>query len=268
MRLTSVRSAVLTSLASIVLATHGLFIPAPDINILPSSQTKRSLVESPLRIVAHSVLPTMTSATGPPADGWSWIASLPSHLQSLLRPADRPSDENANPADRTQSYSAGGVKLSDLMGKAAQISIFGSYARKSNVVFPLLDGDVGPDDQNTRFIVLAPSNKAIKSLPRLPWQTEKDEAEFGPTAYTGSAGQARADANIESFVRHHVLSIADSEGESLWEEGAPRVSFAQAEITYQVRDGVRYIQPGDIRVVDVVATATNGELWTIDGTLA
>ncbi|KAF2146810.1 uncharacterized protein K452DRAFT_218504 [Aplosporella prunicola CBS 121167] len=154
----------------------------------------------------------------------------------------------------TQDASTG-VILSDVIGKDRIINIFSGFTRDIDTVSARLD------DGSKNATILAPENSAIHNLPRKPWEDPKDYEQLGADAYGGSDGPDRASKNLEKFVNAHIIP------ESPWHEGHKIKTLAGNVVWYEVKDGKKVIQPGDIEVSSVADKVGNGELWIIKGVL-
>ncbi|KAH8813197.1 hypothetical protein F5884DRAFT_751488 [Xylogone sp. PMI_703] len=174
-------------------------------------------------------------------------------LDSDLGPAvpappsnDMPSEHNS-PADGTT------VILSDVLGKDRSINIFAGFTRDIEEVTRRLEDSA----QNTT--ILAPVNSAITGLPRKPWEDPREYAALGTDAYEGGDGQDRARANIKRFVEAHLVGV------SPWEEGQKVKTLVGDEVWWEMKDGVKKIQPGDTEVMSVPSKVYNGEVWILKG---
>ncbi|KAI1375375.1 hypothetical protein F4677DRAFT_422642 [Hypoxylon crocopeplum] len=168
-------------------------------------------------------------------------------------PAVPPSQGPADPERPPPAQ--GGVLISDVMGRDRSINIFAGFAR-----------DVAPissrlDDSSENSTVLAPLNSAVEKLPRKPWEDPKDYDALGANAYEGGDGQDRAHRNLRRFVEAHVVPV------SPWPEKEKVKSLLDGdrEIWWEMRDGVKVIQPDDIEVDSVAGRVGNGELWIVKG---
>ncbi|CAK7263492.1 hypothetical protein SEPCBS57363_000586 [Sporothrix epigloea] len=149
---------------------------------------------------------------------------------------------------------SGTIFLSDVMGRDRSINVFAGFTR-----------DFAPitnrfDDGTQNSTVLAPLNSAIEALPRKPWEDPEDYHTLGADVYEGSDGQERAQQNLQRFVEAHIVPV------SPWPEKLKASAMAGAgEIWWEIKDGKRVIQPGNIEVVGVASTVANGQLWIIKG---
>ncbi|CAK7228970.1 hypothetical protein SBRCBS47491_007088 [Sporothrix bragantina] len=164
-----------------------------------------------------------------------------------VQPGDG-SDTTAPPPE------TGTIILSDVMGRDRSINVFAGFTR-----------DFAPitnrfDDATQNSTVLAPLNSAIEALPRKPWEDPSDYHTLGADAYEGSDGQERAQQNLRRFVEAHIVPV------SPWPEKLKASAMAGAgEVWWEMKDGKRVIQPGNIEVASVASTVANGQVWIIKG---
>ncbi|KAJ0288069.1 hypothetical protein COL940_002211 [Colletotrichum noveboracense] len=166
-----------------------------------------------------------------------------------IGPAMPPSD----PSDSQPPPAQDGVRLSDVMGRDRSINVFASFTRDIESASRRLD------DQTQNTTVLAPLNSAVENLPRKPWEDPKEYQHFGESAYEGGDGQERAQRNIRRFVEAHMVTV------SPWPENHKAKAIGDdRDIWWESKDGTKFIQPGNIEVVNVASTVANGEVKTID----
>jgi hypothetical protein len=149
----------------------------------------------------------------------------------------------------------GDVVLSDVLGTQRQINVFAGFTRDIATVSTRLDASI----LNTT--VLAPSNQAISSLPRKPWEDPKDYSEIGAKAYAGQDGSDRAQTNLKRFVEAHVVLA------SPWKESEKAKTMAGTEVWWENQDGKAVVQPGKVEVDRVVSRVANGEVWLLNSVL-
>ncbi|CAK7200809.1 hypothetical protein SEUCBS139899_003508 [Sporothrix eucalyptigena] len=148
----------------------------------------------------------------------------------------------------------GTIILSDVMGRDRSINVFAGFTR-----------DFAPitnrfDDVTQNSTVLAPLNSAIEALPRKPWEDPSDYHTLGADAYEGPDGQERAQENLRRFVEAHIVPV------SPWPENQKASAMAGAgEVWWEMKDGKKVIQPGNIEVASVASTVANGQVWIIKG---
>ena len=139
------------------------------------------------------------------------------------------------------------------MGRDRSINVFAGFTR-----------DFAPitnrfDDASQNSTVLAPLNSAIEALPRKPWEDPADYHTLGADAYEGPGGQERAQQNLRRFVEAHIVPV------SPWPEKYKASAMAGAgEIWWEMKDGKRLIQPGNIEVASVASTVANGQVVSAD----
>lgn len=146
--------------------------------------------------------------------------------------------------------------LSDTLPRNREISIFGGLTRSVPTVSSLLESS----GQNST--ILAPSDQAITSLPRKPWEDAADYDKLGANAYAGQDGTDRANENMRRWLEGHVVP------RSPWSVGEKVKTQAGNEVWWEEKDGKRVIMPKGIEVTGKPETVGNGELWTIAGVLS
>lgn len=177
----------------------------------------------------------------------------------------------SNSADEP-SEGAGGVRISDVIGKERAINIFAGFTRDIETTSRRLDDTA----QNTT--VIAPLNSEIQKLPRKPWEDPREYDALGATAYDGPEGEDRAHRNMRRFVEAHVIPVSPwKEGEKVestgggkvWWEGKDGKRIVSGFAPYQVFDKANeeQVQPGDIEVSSVASRVSNGEVWIVKGVL-
>ncbi|KAI2469328.1 hypothetical protein F4781DRAFT_394874 [Annulohypoxylon bovei var. microspora] len=149
----------------------------------------------------------------------------------------------------------GGVLISDVMGRDRSINIFAGFTRDIAAISSRLD------DGARNSTVLAPLNSAVENLPRKPWEDPKDYEVLGANAYEGGDGQDRAQRNLRRFVEAHVVP------ESPWPENEKVKTLLDGdrEVWWEMKDGVKVIQPDGIEVDSIASRVGNGELWILKG---
>ncbi|KAI1414927.1 hypothetical protein F5Y13DRAFT_157533 [Hypoxylon sp. FL1857] len=170
-----------------------------------------------------------------------------------LGPVVPPSQQQ--PSDPKQPPPQGGVLISDVMGRDRSINIFAGFTRDVASISSRLD------DSSKNSTVLAPRNSAVEKLPRKPWEDPKDYEALGANAYEGGDGQDRAHRNLMRFVEAHVVPV------SPWAENEKVRTLLDGdrEIWWEMKDGVKVIQPDGIEVDSVASRVENGELWILKG---
>ncbi|TQS34096.1 hypothetical protein Golomagni_05534 [Golovinomyces magnicellulatus] len=147
------------------------------------------------------------------------------------------------------------VLLSDVIGSSRSTNAFAGFTRS----FESITGILEADDSN--ITVLAPTNRAIMELPQKPWENPSEYITLGEEAYEGDIGEDRALKNLKTFVESHLIRA------SPWKEGEMAKSMSGREFCWHIKDGMKIIQPGNIRIIEVLNSVRNGELWLIDGVL-
>merc|ERR1712093_355391 len=145
------------------------------------------------------------------------------------------------------------VILSDVLGNDRSINIFAGFTRDFATISQRFE------DSNTNTTILAPINSAIMALPRKPWEDPKDYEGLGADAYEGEQGEERAHRNMRRFVEAHVVPA------SPWKEGVKVKTLEGSEVWWEAKDGVKFIQPGNIEVSSVASKVYNGEVWILKG---
>ncbi|KAK2063815.1 hypothetical protein LY76DRAFT_588125 [Colletotrichum caudatum] len=163
-------------------------------------------------------------------------------------PAMPPSD----PSDSQPPQVQDGVRLSDVMGRDRSINVFAGFTRD------IVSASRRLDDQARNTTVLAPLNSAVEKLPRKPWEDPKDYQQLGENVYEGDDGRDRAQKNMQRFVEAHMVAM------SPWPENKKAKTIGDdRDIWWENKDGTKFIQPGDIEVVNVASSVANGEVWII-----
>ncbi|KAI1441472.1 hypothetical protein F5Y02DRAFT_399597 [Annulohypoxylon stygium] len=172
-----------------------------------------------------------------------------------LGPVVPPDSSRPDESQRPSPPQQGGVLISDVMGRDRSINIFAGFTRDIGAVSTRLD------DGARNSTVLAPRNSAVEALPRKPWEDPRDYDELGANAYEGGDGQDRAHRNLRRFVEAHVVPV------SPWGENEKVKTLLEGdrEIWWEMKDGVKVIQPDGIEVDSIASRVGNGELWILKG---
>lgn len=169
-----------------------------------------------------------------------------------------PSDPN-NRKEPSNNKPSGSILLADIIGTQSQIQIFSGLVQDVASISKRLD----TSSKNTTL--LAPSNKAITSLPHKPWESAQDYSALGVNAYSGKEGEDRAHANLRRFVERHAVGVSPwnegEEVETLSEEGEGK------KVWWEKKDGKTLIQPAGVEVESVANRVANGEVWVLKGCL-
>ncbi|MCJ1313046.1 hypothetical protein MMC25_006722 [Agyrium rufum] len=167
------------------------------------------------------------------------------NMPALFPPSlSEPSSDNTAPDS---------LMISDVINKERSINIFAGFTRD------LEDVSNRFDDSSKNTTVLAPLNSELQKLPRKPWENPQDYNAMGSNAYEGQDGEDRAHQNLRRFTEAHVVPA------SPWKEGEEIETLGGGKLSWEMRDGKRRIQPGDIEVVNVADIVANGQLWVIRG---
>ncbi|EME44263.1 hypothetical protein DOTSEDRAFT_112333, partial [Dothistroma septosporum NZE10] len=143
--------------------------------------------------------------------------------------------------------------LSDIIGSHRQIQIFAGFTRDISSISSRLD------DPSRNTTVLAPTNSAITSLPRKPWEDPQDYYAFGASAYEGEDGEDRAHRNMRRFAEAHVVP------RSPWKEGDRVKTLGGSEVWWESKNDKKLIMPGGVEVGSIVGKVGNGEVWVLNG---
>ncbi|KAI5287567.1 hypothetical protein KEM54_005905 [Ascosphaera aggregata] len=149
------------------------------------------------------------------------------------------------------------IILPDVLGKERGLNIFASLTRYIDDVAARLS------DPSLNTTVLAPMNSALQKLDHKPWEKDNDYQEYGEqAAYTGGEGEARAAKNLRDFVEGHVIPV------SPWMAGEEVETLAGRKVTWEKKNGVIYIQPGDLKVERIATQTSNGEVWVLSDVIS
>jgi hypothetical protein len=168
-----------------------------------------------------------------------------------------PAEEGDSNPPSTNPPPNSNVILSDVIGSQRSINIFASFTRDISTV----ESRLNTPGLNTT--VLAPSNTALSSLPRKPWEDPEDYAKYGADAYDSkSGGEDRAHRNLRRFTEAHVVLA------SPWREGEKAERMGGGELWWETtEEGKVVVQPGNVEVEGVVSRVANGEVWVVKGVL-
>merc|ERR1712093_165967 len=156
------------------------------------------------------------------------------HANPNLGPAMPSPPTSSSPGASTGGSGSDSVILSDVLGNDRSINIFAGFTRDFATISQRFE------DSNTNTTILAPINSAIMALPREP-------------------GEERAHRNMRRFVEAHVVPA------SPWKEGVKVKTLEGSEVWWEAKDGVKFIQPGNIEVSSVASKVYNGEVWILKG---
>lgn len=141
----------------------------------------------------------------------------------VLPPASQDNPPN------TQFGDGDSVILSDVMGKDRSINIFAGFTRDIGSIADRLSA------AGSNTTVLAPTNSAITSLSRKPWEDPQEYAALGADAYEGPDGEDRAHRNLRRFVESHVVPVAP------WQEGEKVKTIAGQTVWWEKKDGKKLV---------------------------
>jgi len=213
-----------------------------------------------MRTILRLILSTLLINT---SQAWPIQSSktvLPAAPLLDLAPQSPLMSSTENPSDLT---------LTDVLPSHPSISIFASLARTTNSLTSLLSSQPpsSPSTHPHNITILAPSNSALASLPRKPWEQPSDYAAFGTSAYEGADGEGRAQRNREGFVRAHIvvgeLGVGMKKARTL----------RDTEVWVEEREGDSeggkrtLVMPGGVEVQRVAEKVGDGEVWILDGVL-
>lgn len=147
------------------------------------------------------------------------------------------------------------IILSDVLGTQPTINIFAGFTQD----IPSVSLRLANAGQNTTL--LAPTNAAITSLPRKPWEDPREYSAFGADAYGGVEGGERARENLRRFTEAHVVPF------SPWGEGERVERLGGGRVWWERREDKVVVMPGNVEVEGVVSRVGNGEVWVLRGVL-
>lgn len=156
------------------------------------------------------------------------------HFELLQDPPNQEQPAPIPPMSVNPSYNKPGnsLLLADVLPLSKSLSIFTGFTRS----FSDITNRVGSSAINTT--ILAPSNSAISSLPRKPWEDPNHEDTGGGVfsgIYRGIKGEDRASRNLKRFVEAHLVGV------SPWETGQKVKTLEGVEVWWEDDDGVRKV---------------------------
>lgn len=169
-----------------------------------------------------------------------------SQQQPIMSHNDRPVESFT--ADPTPNSN---ILIADVLASQKAISIFAGFTRDISSLTSRLDS------ASTNSTLLAPTNSAISSLPRKPWEDPQEYSVLGSNAYEGQEGSERAEANLRRFVEAHVV------GQSPWAEGEKVKTLGGREVWWERRKDTMVVMPGEVEVEKVAKKVGNGEVWVL-----
>ncbi|KAI1001665.1 hypothetical protein K3495_g6536 [Podosphaera aphanis] len=181
----------------------------------------------------------------------------PSHQNHQVPMADPTfnAQEASHPSSPLTTSVSDNLHLSDILSSSPSINVFAGFIRH----FSTINQRVENSALNTT--ILAPINNVVMSLPQKPWETVHEYNTLGKKAYEGTLGRDRAQKNIRNFVEAHILPLRP------WREGEKARNLAGNEYWWEVKNGIKMIQPGNIKVIDDSRRVRNGDLWIIDSVI-
>ncbi|TAQ90094.1 hypothetical protein B7494_g1534 [Chlorociboria aeruginascens] len=184
----------------------------------------------------------------------TFAVTASSQIYDTQRPLTDKPDSTMSAGDSSTTSLAGGdtIILSDVLGRDRSINIFAGFTRDIATMSQRFE------DSTSNTTILAPVNSVIMALPRKPWEDPNDYNKLGANAYEGGDGQERAHANLRRFVEAHIIPA------SPWKEGEKIESLVGDEVWWEMKDGAKVIQPGNIEVTSV-SKVRNGQLWILKG---
>ncbi|KAK6533091.1 hypothetical protein TWF281_007250 [Arthrobotrys megalospora] len=149
---------------------------------------------------------------------------------------------------------AGGPIVSDALSVQRDVSIFSEIVRglTNHQILDRLE------DKGQNTTVLAPQNSAMKALPRKPWE-DPDPRNNVEGAFLGHDGEKRAAANLERFVRAHIIPV------SPFKENEKVQTLEGVTVWWTTENGITKLYPGGIEVKEVKNPVPNGQIWTLTG---
>lgn len=138
-------------------------------------------------------------------------------------------DDHPRPDHVSPSSADGPVTVSDVIGIDGSINIFAGFTRDIDAIADRLQ------NPSLNTTVLAPLNSAITSLPRKPWEDQRDYSSIGAAAYEGEEGEDRAHINLRRFVEAHVVPT------SPWKEGEKVHTAAGSLIWWESKGGKKKV---------------------------
>lgn len=158
------------------------------------------------------------------------------------------------------------VNLDSRLTVLQDISIFSSYGRN------VLDVESQWEDGSQELIVIAPTNAAISSLSKKPWQFPNDidameEADAAPQDIEDAIN-----GNIAHFVKSHIISRSNDfnlQSTEVWLHSEAD-SSEKGDIVLKKQDNEYYIASAsdmDFKQVKTVDVAANGVILIIDACL-
>ncbi|KAF3092678.1 hypothetical protein TWF706_008980 [Orbilia oligospora] len=144
--------------------------------------------------------------------------------------------------------------VSDALSVQRDVSIFSEIVRglTNHQILDRLE------DKGQNTTVLAPLNSAMRALPRKPWE-DPDPRNNVEGAFFGHEGEKKAAANLERFVKAHVVPV------SPFKENEKVQTLEGTTVWWTTENGITKLYPGGIEVKEVKNPVPNGQIWTLKG---
>lgn len=135
--------------------------------------------------------------------------------------------DRISPTD--QPFLSHDMIFSELLGNSRVVSGFAGMIRNFPEIINRLE------DGRMYKTVLAPTNKAIATMSRKPWENPDEYSSLGSEAYEGEEGKERADQNLQKFVESHIIP------HSPWAEKTKVKTSTGTENWWHFKDGYRIV---------------------------
>jgi len=167
---------------------------------------------------------------------------------------------NGTPEYNPQTYDR--PNLGDLLTVERSVTIFYSYARETQFSKLL-------NDPSKNITVMAPTNKAVISLPRKPHEGPLGDNVEKMPEISQIDYDAISRSNVEKWVGAHIVAgpLAMENKDESYDTLLPGLSM-HLTLDYPSRGDAqweKYVVNGDITILDM-KEASNGVLYLIDGT--
>ncbi|KAK6504050.1 hypothetical protein TWF506_002265 [Arthrobotrys conoides] len=159
-----------------------------------------------------------------------------------------------NSQNNPMTGDAGVPIVSDALSVQRDVSIFSEIVRglTNHQILDRLE------DKSQNTTVLAPLNSAMRALPRKPWE-DPDPRNNVEGAFFGHEGEKKAAANLERFVKAHVIPV------SPFKENEKVQTLEGTTVWWTTENGITKLYPGGIEVKEVKNPVPNGQIWTLKG---
>lgn len=119
-------------------------------------------------------------------------------------------------------------------------------------------------DESINSTLLVPTNSALQTLPRKPWEDRDDDGQVtrhgSKDSLWNKKAEDKAKKNIEEFVAGHLVTKYPVE------EGKQLATLKGTFVSYTVKGGEKFVDPGNIKVLGE-REAANGAIWVLDGAI-